>query len=69
MVVAVGVILLAVGLCLDAGYHLLPDSVSDQLGLLVGPGGERAHLVTALGFGVLLFAVLSATLLSEAQPR
>jgi hypothetical protein len=49
----------------DGTFHLLPEGLASQVGTLVGPGGERAHLLTAAGFGVLVFVVLWRALLPQ----
>jgi len=63
-----GTVLVAIGGVGDLVFHALPESVSRQLLPLVGQDGGRAHLVTAAGVGVMLFAVLYNALLASDRP-
>ena len=66
---SVGFTLLAIGGVADVVFHLLPDEWARLVLPMVGQDGGRAHLVTAAGLGVLLFAGLYKALLATRTGR
>ena len=62
--VGIGAAALSCGGLVDAVYHFSPSPLPSQYAWLVGPDGQNAHLLTAGGFGLVLFLVLWQVLLA-----